>query len=162
MKGALLLTTKEYRNYDRNSRGGPDFAFIACNEPASAIRNMAEKCGVPMDQAVFLSVEGDPSSRTPTGLFARMPDSITWMLISDVEYLLPACQRNRRAVHALMGELGRLAYLRGIVVNATHGLGTPKPPVISVHSLTSANFRFMTDVPASGMGSPDRSGERDE
>ena len=111
-------------------------AFVACNQPASAIRDMLQRCGVPMRQAIFLSPKDDPGISTPKAIFAALPLSITWVLIADVEFLLPRSQRTRRAVHALMGEFGRLAHPRGIVVNATHGLGSPPASVVSVHSLT--------------------------
>jgi hypothetical protein len=68
-------------------------------------------------------------------MFAALPPSITWVLIADMECLLPRSQRTRSAVHALMGEFGRLAYPRGIVVNATHSLGSPPSLVVSCHSL---------------------------
>jgi len=88
-----------------------------------------------MEQAIFLSAKDDPGLGTPAGILSALPPSITWLLIINVEFLLPERQRNRSTVHALMAEFGRLGDLRGIVVDATHGLGSPPTLVVSVHSL---------------------------
>lgn len=110
-------------------------AFLAGNQPVAAIREMAERCGVPMDQAVFLSVKDDPTLRTPAGILAALPGSITWMLITDAEFLLPANRRSREAVRDFLLDLERLAFPREIAINASHGLGSPGTPTVSFHSL---------------------------
>jgi hypothetical protein len=127
------LTTTEYPNSTENSTAGPDLAFVACSDPETVIRAMAERSGVPMHQTIFLSLADDPSLGTPEAIFAALPSSITWLFLWKVEFLLPASRRNRSAVHSLMAEIGRMADQRDIVVNATHGLGSPSSRVISVH-----------------------------
>jgi hypothetical protein len=132
------VITTEYTNCADNSiQRDPDLAIITCWDSKTTIGEMAGRCGIPMHRAVFLSSKDNPGLRTPKAILAALPPSITWMLITNVEFLLPASRRTRVAVHVLVAEFGRLAYPRGIVVNATHDLGSPDSPVVSVHSLSN-------------------------
>jgi len=96
---------------------------------------MAQRCGAPMDEVLFLSVKDDATLRTPEAIFARLPPSITWMMMLDAEFLLPASQRNPHALYTLLAEFGRLGDQRGIAIEAGHRLSSPQYPAGSRHSL---------------------------
>jgi hypothetical protein len=107
-------------------------AFIGANEPLSTVVDRAKRCGVSMEQAAFLSALDDPSLCTPAGVLAALPNSITWMLITDVEHLLAVHQRNREEIRRFLLEIERLAFPREIIINAAHRLGSVSGAVMSV------------------------------
>jgi len=97
----------------------PDRAFVACKDTAASIRQRIMDRGISLPGLIILSARDNPALNTLDSVIAALPESIRFLAMDDIEYLLPANQRDPEAVLCLVLQLDQFIAKRGISTHVT-------------------------------------------